>query len=66
MTKPHYKLMAAEPEGNDLTFIDCKIGHGTIFYGVNSIEIIVSPLPKRMIKRIKLFFLGGIRRFQND
>ena len=65
MTKPHCKLMAVEPDVSELTFIDCKLKE-VKFYGVNSIEIIVSPLPKRMIKRIKLFFLGGIRRFQND
>lgn len=46
------------PEQTTITFTDCKVSN-LKFYGVDSVEIIVSPLPKRLYRRVKLWLFGG-------
>ena len=45
--------------GANVTFTDCHLRDLT-FYNINSVEIIISPLHRRIFRKIRDFFLGGI------
>ena len=65
-------IIPTEPEFNinglnagNITFTDCVIKN-IKFYGVDSVEIIISPLHTRLLKRIKAWFFGSSRIFKAE
>ena len=58
-----HKLTEPESFGQDITLIDCKLT-GLKFYGVNSVEIIISPVHERWYRRLKTWVVGKSEIFR--